>query len=116
MALSTETNAYSQRAEFFTQIPTSINNYIMVAGTQQTVSIANLSDANGVKPLYLSFAATGSFYVKWNGTAAAASSITNGTGQELNPAQRLLDSSITSFSMIATADCVITLSIFSKIS
>jgi hypothetical protein len=116
MALTTKTNAFSTKAEFFCQIPSSINNYILAAGAAQNIDVADLIDADGVKPTMLSFAATGDFFVKWNGTAVDPIAALDGTGQELNPAQRLLDSSINSFSIIATADCVLSLAIFSKMS
>lgn len=117
MALTTVSNAFGARSEVFAKIPKSINCYKLTANIATNVDIADLVDVNGLKPFLLSFAADADFFVKWNGTATIPSaSITDGTAPEITPAQRALDSSITSFSIISSSDCLVFVSIFSNLS
>jgi hypothetical protein len=88
-------------------IPTSqyINAYVLTAGTVQGVSIPN-----GARVAI--FNSTGNFYLNWLTTAAVpATNITDGSGPELNPVARDV-SDYSSYSLIAPADCVVTVAYF----
>lgn len=113
MALSTTNTPLQIVGDSFINPPASIQNLVLVASTAQDITLSNWVDAAGHPAYLLNFACTGNFYVKWNGTGAAVPSVnvTNGTGVELNPAQRLLGG-ITSMSIVAPADCVLTISIY----
>lgn len=63
---------------------------------------------------FVLFAATGDFYVRWDGSAAAIPSadVTNGSGSEVNPIVRSVKGSET-FSIIAAADVIVTMAWYS---
>lgn len=117
MALSTTINQMSVKdnATFALSPPLSVNNYVLTANVAVNITIANITDANGIKPSALLFSCTGNFYVLWNGTGATvpAVSITTGAGLELNPAVRHIGAVTTQFSVVAPVDCVLTLAIYS---
>lgn len=116
MALSTITNELRIRdnTTFALTPPTSINAYKLVANTAVNISVSALVDANSKNANALLFSSTGKFYVLWNGTGAAvpSSSITDGTAPELNPEVRRIGGGMTQFSIVAPADCIVTMSIF----
>lgn len=59
------------------------------------------------------FNSTGNFYVNWLVTAAVpTTNITNGAAPELNPVARDL-TGYSSFSLVAPADCILTIAYFS---
>ena len=93
--------------------PTSTNNYLL-SPTAIDVTIADITDVNGVKPNYMNFSANGDFYVKWNGTGAAvpAANILTGASPELNPGLRVI-SGITSFSVVAPTATNLTVNFYS---
>lgn len=116
MALATITNEMSIRdnVTFALTPPNSINAYKLVANTAIDISVSALVDANAKKANVLLFNSTGKFYVKWNGTGATvpAASITDGTAPELTPTVRRIGGGMTQFSIVAPADCIVTMSIF----
>lgn len=67
---------------------------------------------------YVAFSATGDFYMKFNGTAAAGTDTADGTASELNPTMRRLllgdGAAVTSISLISPAACIVTLSFYQK--
>ncbi len=65
---------------------------------------------NGKKATYVLFCGTGDFYASYTGTASVPGDTSDGTASELNPTLRFLNSGVTTISVIAPADCVITAS------
>lgn len=67
---------------------------------------------------YVAFSSTGDFYMKFNGTAAVATDISDGSASELNPTIRRLllgdSTAVNKISLIAPAACVVTMSFFQK--
>jgi len=65
---------------------------------------------------YVAFSSTGDFYMKFNGTAAAATDTTDGTASELNPTVRRLvlgdGTAVTKISVISPAACIVTMSFY----
>lgn len=57
------------------------------------------------------FASTGDFYAAYDGTAAEATDISDGSASELNPTMRYI-SGKTNISVIAPSDCKITISFY----
>lgn len=119
MALTTATNEFRVRDNntFALSPAKSINAYQLVANTPVNINVSDLTDANSKKANALIFSCTGNFYILWNGSNAAvpSSNITDGTAPELNPSVRRLGGNITQFSIVAPANCVLTLSIFTLI-
>lgn len=77
----------------------------LAAGVAETASVPSWAGT-------VVFSATGNFYVKWYGGAAAVpGDVSDGSASELNPAARCVIG-ITQFSVIAPADCVVTMSYF----
>jgi hypothetical protein len=62
---------------------------------------------------YVLFSATADFYANYTTTATVPGDVTDGTASELNPALRIL-TSVTTISVIAPADCVITASFWTN--
>lgn len=82
-----------------------IDAYVLAAGVAKSVTIPT-----GARVAI--FNATANFYVNWNAVAAVpAADITNGSGPELNPVARDVTGD-TAFSMIAPADCIVTIAYF----
>jgi hypothetical protein len=94
--------------------PTAINNYVLAANTPVNITVSDLEGANGLVPNYLVFAANADFYVKWNGSGAAvpSTSITDGSGVELNPSVRKIGAGITSFSIVSATSCIVQIGLF----
>lgn len=67
---------------------------------------------------YVAFSSTGDFYMKFNGTAAAATDTTDGTASELNPTMRRMllgdATAVTSISLISPAACIVTMSFYQQ--
>lgn len=58
---------------------------------------------------YALFSATGDFYANYTTTATVPGDVTNGQASELNPSMRFVQG-VTTISVIAPADCVVTVS------
>lgn len=116
MALSTPVSQMNVRdnATFALVPPSSVNAYKLVANTAQNINVSALTGSNGITATALVFSCNADFYVLWNGTGAAvpAANILTGASPELNPTIRHIPASITSFSLVAPADCILTVSIF----
>lgn len=81
--------------------PKWVDNIVLVANVAKTYTVPT-----GAKSLL--FSATTNFYVSYGGTAAVPSvDVTNGTGVELNPVLRSLDSSTTAISIISPVACIV---------
>ena len=87
-------------------VPMYVDDYVMAAGTPQTVTIP--TGAN-----YVRFGNTGTFYARWDGTASAVpgANVTGGSGSEVNPDYSYIQGK-TSFSIVAPAICVISCSYY----
>lgn len=92
--------------------PTYIHNYVLAAGTAQTVTIPTFNDANSVAhpAPYALFSANGDFYARYDGGTAAVPSgnVTDGTGSELNPDVRYV-ARLSSFSLIAPVQTLLSI-------
>jgi hypothetical protein len=85
--------------------PQYVNASVLAAGVAETITVPT-----GAKVAI--FNSTGNFYVNWLTTAAVpAADITNGSAPELNPVARDI-AGLSSFSIIAPADCVVTVAYF----
>jgi len=119
MALSTILNEMRVRdnTTFALEPPLSVNNYVLPANTAVNINISDLVDSAGITPRAMIFSCTENFYVLWNGTGATvpSTSITNGTGLEINPAIRRVGANITRFSIIAPSSCVLQIALYSQV-
>ena len=115
MALSTVTNQLQVRdnATFALTPAKSINAYKLVANTAINVAVSALVDANTKNANCVIFSCNADFYVLWEGDNAAvpAGSILTGLSPELNPTIRRI-AGLTKFSIVAPADCILTMSMF----
>ncbi len=78
-----------------------IDNLVLASGTAKTVTVPEGAG-------FAVFSATGTFYARFDGGAAAApgADITNGTGSEVNPTARSV-AGLPAFSVVAPAACVV---------
>ena len=78
-----------------------IDNFVLAAGTAKAVIVPTAA-------VFAVFLATGTFYARWGGGAAAvpAADVTDGTGAEVNPTVRSV-AGVASLSLIAPAACVV---------
>ena len=92
------------------------NSYAILGASYVDVYYGDAAAATFTVPAganYVLFSATGDFYVRWDGSAAAIPSadVTNGAGSELNPVVRDVAPS-QQFSIIAAAAVVVTMSFY----
>lgn len=73
-----------------------VNVYSFAANDIKVVSVPNGAQA-------CAFSSTGHFFVNFNGFLASGSARSDGSGDELNPTTRILDSSTSSFSIFCPA-------------
>lgn len=91
--------------------PSFINNVVLAAGVAETITAPDGAT-------HVNFSATGPYFVRWDGGAAAVpgADIIDGTGSEVNPAFRAIKRSTTAvpttFSIVAPAACVVSMSFF----
>jgi hypothetical protein len=101
--LAVDANYYRQGDVIFP--PKFVNAYVMAAGVAQGVTIPT-----GVRVAI--FSSTMNFYVNWLAAATVpVANVNDGSGPELNPTARDV-TGYASFSMIAPADCVVTVAYF----
>lgn len=80
-----------------------VYNIVLAANTAKSVAAPG-----GAK--FVAFASNGTFYARYNGTAAIPSTdVTDGTGCEVNPSARSLDG-VESIGLIAPASTIVSLS------
>lgn len=94
--------------------PTAVNNYVLTANTPVNITVSNLTGANGLVPNYFVFASNADFWVKWNGSGATvpSSTVTDGTGLELNPSVRRIGAGVTSLSIVSATACIVQIGLF----
>ena len=97
--------------------PKSVNTYVLAANTAVNINVSDLIDSAGIRPAALMFQSTGTFFIQWNATGAAipGTSITDGTGLEIDPTTRRIGADITSFSLVSAAGCVVSIALYSQI-
>ena len=86
------------------EIPASdhVDCYLLTAGVPKNVTVP-------VSARYVFFSATGDFFARLGGPAAIpAADVTDGSGSEVNPTHRALDS-VQTIGLVAPAGCVISL-------
>lgn len=109
-------NTMQQGDQAFPWVARWIDNLVLAANTAKTYSLTTLRSNAGLpagQPLFLIFAADGSFWTDYNGTAAIPSGdVTDGSGSEFGPNQRYFDKSVTSISLISAAGCNLSIQVF----
>ncbi len=92
----------------------SIQNIVLVANNAQNFTLADWVDDDSKAVKIMDFACTGVFYVGWNKSNIAVPSVNvvNGTGVELSPATRSLPADITTMSIVAPANCVLVIKLY----
>jgi hypothetical protein len=87
--------------------PDRVDNLVLSIGTAKSVAVPT-GARFGV------FSATGTFYARWDGSAAVVptADVTDGTGAEINPTVRDVRDSA-SVSLIASAACVVAVAWYS---